>query len=62
MEVEHPPGARLVRALAANGVAEGLLLRETYDPSLPPTVGDEDMLIQIFLNPEERRRGGARPR
>ncbi|MDR3511154.1 MAG: ATP-binding protein [Caulobacteraceae bacterium] len=39
-----------VRALAANGVADGLTLREHYDPSLPPTVGDEDMLIQIFLN------------
>jgi two-component system nitrogen regulation sensor histidine kinase GlnL len=39
-----------VRALAANGVAEGLELRETYDPSLPAALGDEDMLIQIFLN------------
>jgi two-component system nitrogen regulation sensor histidine kinase GlnL len=39
-----------VRALAANGVADGLELRETYDPSLPPALGDEDMLIQVFLN------------
>jgi two-component system nitrogen regulation sensor histidine kinase GlnL len=39
-----------VRALAANGVAEGLALRESYDPSLPPVWGDEDQLIQIFLN------------
>jgi len=39
-----------VRALAVNGVADGLRLRESYDPSLPPTVGDEDMLIQVFLN------------
>jgi two-component system nitrogen regulation sensor histidine kinase GlnL len=39
-----------VRALAANGVADGLTMRETYDPSLPPTFGDEDQLIQIFLN------------
>lgn len=39
-----------VRALAANGVADGLTLRENYDPSLPATLGDEDMLIQIFLN------------
>jgi two-component system nitrogen regulation sensor histidine kinase GlnL len=39
-----------VRALAANGVADGLTLREYYDPSLPPTLGDEDQLIQIFLN------------
>ena len=39
-----------VRALAANGVADGLTLRESYDPSLPPAWGDEDQLIQIFLN------------
>ena len=39
-----------VRALAANGVADGLSLRERYDPSLPMTPGDEDQLIQIFLN------------
>jgi two-component system nitrogen regulation sensor histidine kinase GlnL len=39
-----------VRALAANGVADGLVMREQYDPSLPPVQGDEDQLIQIFLN------------
>ncbi|MDB5453527.1 MAG: glnL, partial [Caulobacteraceae bacterium] len=39
-----------VRTLAANGFADGLLVRESYDPSLPPTYGDEDQLIQIFLN------------
>jgi two-component system nitrogen regulation sensor histidine kinase GlnL len=39
-----------VRALAANGVADGLALREQYDPSLPSVLGDEDQLIQIFLN------------
>ena len=39
-----------VKALAANGVADGLLLKDAYDPSLPPTIGDEDQLIQIFLN------------
>lgn len=39
-----------VRALAANGVADGLILREAFDPSLPHTLGDEDQLIQIFLN------------
>ncbi|HYE45244.1 MAG TPA: ATP-binding protein [Caulobacter sp.] len=39
-----------VRALAANGVADGLTLKENYDPSLPPVSGDEDRLIQIFLN------------
>ncbi len=39
-----------VRALAANGVADGLLLKESYDPSLPLAWGEEDQLIQIFLN------------
>lgn len=39
-----------VRALAVNGVADGLVFREAYDPSLPNTLGDEDQLIQIFLN------------
>jgi two-component system, NtrC family, nitrogen regulation sensor histidine kinase GlnL len=39
-----------VRALAANGVAEGLILRESFDPSLPSVWGEEDQLIQIFLN------------
>jgi len=39
-----------VRALAANGVADGLSMKERYDPSLPMTPGDEDQLIQVFLN------------
>jgi two-component system, NtrC family, nitrogen regulation sensor histidine kinase GlnL len=39
-----------IRALAASGVADGLALREAYDPSLPPVLGDEDQLIQVFLN------------
>jgi two-component system nitrogen regulation sensor histidine kinase GlnL len=39
-----------VRALAANGVAEGLALKESFDPSLPPVWGEEDQLIQVFLN------------
>jgi two-component system, NtrC family, nitrogen regulation sensor histidine kinase GlnL len=39
-----------VRALTANGVADGLVVRESYDPSLPPVLGDEDQLIQVFLN------------
>jgi two-component system nitrogen regulation sensor histidine kinase GlnL len=39
-----------VKALAANGVADGLALRDDYDPSLPPVWGDEDQLIQVFLN------------
>jgi len=39
-----------VRALAANGVADGIVIREAYDPSLPPALGEEDQLIQVFLN------------
>jgi two-component system nitrogen regulation sensor histidine kinase GlnL len=39
-----------VRALIASGIGEGLTLKESYDPSLPPVWGDEDQLIQIFLN------------
>jgi two-component system nitrogen regulation sensor histidine kinase GlnL len=39
-----------VHALAVNGFADGLTLKATYDPSLPETYGDEDQLIQIFLN------------
>ncbi len=39
-----------VKALAANGPADGLVLKDAYDPSLPPTAGDEDQLIQVFLN------------
>jgi two-component system nitrogen regulation sensor histidine kinase GlnL len=39
-----------VRALAANGVAGDLTLREHYDPSLPEAWGEEDQLIQVFLN------------
>jgi two-component system nitrogen regulation sensor histidine kinase GlnL len=39
-----------VRTLAVNGVGEGLSVVEDYDPSLPLTPGDEDQLIQIFLN------------
>ena len=25
-------------------------MKDAYDPSLPPTAGDEDQLIQVFLN------------
>ena len=39
-----------VRAVAANGVADGLPIRENYDPSLPAALGDQDQLIQVFLN------------
>lgn len=57
---EDAPGAKThvnvhrvldrVRALTANGAASGLIIHEAFDPSLPPAWGDEDQLIQIFLN------------
>jgi two-component system nitrogen regulation sensor histidine kinase GlnL len=51
-----------VRALAANGVAAGLAVRESYDPSLPPVWGDEDQLIQAFLNLAKNAAEAARAR
>lgn len=39
-----------VRQLALPGVARGLSVRERYDPSLPPVLGNRDALVQIFLN------------
>jgi len=51
-----------VRALAANGVADGLAFREDYDPSLPPAWGEEDLLIQVFLNLVKNAAEAARSR
>ena len=51
-----------VRALAANGVADGLGLREQFDPSLPSAWGEEDQLIQIFLNLVKNAAEAARSR
>jgi two-component system nitrogen regulation sensor histidine kinase GlnL len=51
-----------VRALAVNGVAEGLTIREFFDPSLPPALGDEDQLIQVFLNLVKNAAESARDR
>lgn len=39
-----------VRAITANASASGLTVQENYDPSLPPAWGEEDQLIQLFLN------------
>jgi two-component system nitrogen regulation sensor histidine kinase GlnL len=39
-----------VGALLASTVGEGLSLRQDYDPSLPDALGDEDQLVQVFLN------------
>jgi two-component system nitrogen regulation sensor histidine kinase GlnL len=39
-----------VRKVAESGFARGVLIQETFDPSLPPVSGDRDQLIQVFLN------------
>lgn len=36
--------------LARNGFAKGIQITREYDPSLPPVPGDNDRLIQAFLN------------
>jgi two-component system nitrogen regulation sensor histidine kinase GlnL len=51
-----------VRALASSGVADGLTLNERYDPALPPAWGDEDQLIQVFLNLVKNAAEAARER
>lgn len=38
------------RAVIASGIADGLVIHEDYDPSLPPAFADGDQLIQVFLN------------
>ena len=39
-----------VRRLAQNGVAIGVRVQESYDPSLPPAWGNRDQLVQVLLN------------
>jgi two-component system nitrogen regulation sensor histidine kinase GlnL len=39
-----------VRALAASGFAQGLAIRDSYDPSLPPVLVHRDSLIQVLVN------------
>jgi len=51
-----------VRALAVSGIADGLKLRESYDPSLPAAWGEEDQLIQVFLNLVKNAAEAARAR
>ncbi len=51
-----------VRALISNGVGEGLVFRAAYDPSLPAVKGDEDQLVQIFLNLVKNAAEAARSR
>jgi two-component system, NtrC family, nitrogen regulation sensor histidine kinase GlnL len=39
-----------VATLAENGFAKGVSIKRRFDPSIPDTLGDEDQLIQVFLN------------
>jgi two-component system nitrogen regulation sensor histidine kinase GlnL len=39
-----------VRRIAQSGFARHVRLIEEYDPSLPPVLGDRDLLVQVFLN------------
>jgi len=39
-----------VRRVASTGFARHVTIRESYDPSLPPVLGNRDLLIQALLN------------
>jgi len=39
-----------VKRIAQSGFASGITIIETYDPSLPPVLGNRDQLVQVFLN------------
>lgn len=39
-----------VKQLVQAGEARGFAIREDYDPSLPPVLGNKDQLVQVFLN------------
>ena len=42
-----------VRKLAEQGFAQGIVVKERYDPSLPPVSANRDALVQVFLNLSE---------
>lgn len=39
-----------VRKVAQSGFARHVRFIESYDPSLPPVLGNRDLLVQVFLN------------
>ena len=39
-----------VKQLTAAGMPNGITIREEYDPSLPSVLGNQDQLVQVFLN------------
>ena len=38
------------REIAAQGFGRHIEIREVYDPSLPPVLGNRDALVQVFVN------------
>lgn len=39
-----------VKQLTVAAMGQGVSVREDYDPSLPPVLGNKDQLVQVFLN------------
>jgi two-component system, NtrC family, nitrogen regulation sensor histidine kinase GlnL len=39
-----------VKHLTTAGMPNAITIREEYDPSLPPVLGNQDQLVQVFLN------------
>lgn len=39
-----------VKQLTVASTGQGISVREDYDPSLPPVLGNKDQLVQVFLN------------
>ena len=39
-----------VKRLTTASMGQGVSVREDYDPSLPPVLGNKDQLVQVFLN------------
>lgn len=39
-----------VRKVAQTGFARDITIKETYDPSLPPVLGNRDQLVQVLIN------------
>lgn len=39
-----------VKRLIVTSEPHGVVIREDYDPSLPPVLGNKDQLVQVFLN------------
>lgn len=39
-----------VKAVIVAGLSRPIVIREDYDPSLPPVIGSRDQLVQVFMN------------